>query len=1247
VDDWESVARPANQALIAFVGGARDRCYNRSAVLEFRVLGPLEVVEDGRPVPLDRRRLRALLAFLLLHANELVSSDRLIDEVWGPDPPKTAGASLQNYVSRLRKAIGAEAIVSQPSGYVLRVDPERLDLARFERLTAEARGAEPHERAEKLRAALALWRGPALDDLAFEPFARDEVGRLEEARLAALEDRIDADLELGAAATVVTELEELVEGHPLRERFYAQLMRALYRAGRQADALATYQAARDVLGEELGLEPGEELRALQQAVLRQDPALGPPAAAPVERGPDRRKVTVVFCDLVGSSELAARLDPEAYRALLSRYFELARAPIERHGGTLEKFIGDAVMAVFGVPELHEDDALRAVRAAAEVRDALREAEIAARIGVSTGEVHVLSAAGDPLHVSGAPASAASQLEGRAPTGGLLLSAETYTLVRDAVRAEQSDGGWLVADVVPGAPSYARRLDAPLIGRTDELARLHDAYVDARDHGRCALATIVGEAGIGKTRLMRELLEPLRDEARILVGRCASYGEGATYIPIAEVVRQAAPQMSVDGIRALMAGEEDAAQRIAELVGVSEGPAAPGEAFWAVRRFVETMAQDRPLVLVLDDIHWAEPTLLDLIEYLGEWTSAPVLVLCAARGDLFDARPGWGGPTSTGFLVEVAPLEPPQVAQLVVGLADAPVDPEVEQYIVEQAGGNPLFAEQLLASATEAPELALSDTPPNVEALLASRLDRLDPRELAVLRRAAVVGRRFTRQELDDVTPVAERDATDRELHDLTERALVHPGADTYHFHHVLVRDVAYRGLPKAERADLHELAARGLERRDGADEIVGFHFEQAYRALTDIGRGEGRARELAQAGGEHLGDAGIRAWKRADAPAAVNLLSRAVELAPNESRICELALALNVRGENARAQELLLELADNASGEIALRASVEHAFLRSLAEPNRAEDLLATATAALPGLEQAQDDRALGRAWVCVGHVRGGYYCQYAAMEEVATRAIEYYRRSGWSTSTVTDYLGIALFYGPRPADEAIHRLGDLLRAHEGDPATEANAVQWLGALEALRCNFDIARAHVERARSLYRELGLTTAITDTWGRLAGIVELLANDPQKAEVALHESCMLLQELHQTPVIATRAAELAEAIYAQGRYDEAAAWVRLARECAGDDDLNAALARGPVEAKVLARQRDVVSAERVARETLELASRTDALNRQAEARLALAEVLDLTGNDEDARAFIADALVLFERKGNLAAARQIAAPSARP
>jgi DNA-binding SARP family transcriptional activator/tetratricopeptide (TPR) repeat protein len=1182
--------------------------------------------------------MRALLAFLLLHANEPVSSDRLIDEVWGPTPPKTAGASLQNYVSRLRKAIGAELLLSQPAGYVLRVDPERFDLARFERLTAESRGAEPRERAEKLRAALALWRGPALEDLAFEPFARDEVGRLEEARLSALEQRIDADLELGSAGELVGELEQLVGEQPLRERFRSQLMLALYRAGRQADALSAYQNARRVLMDELGLEPSEELRALQHAILEQDPSLGVVGAAAVERGPDRRTVTVLFCDLVDSTRLASDLDPEVYRSLISHYFELVREPIARHGGTIEKFIGDAVMAVFGVPQLHEDDALRAVRAAVEVQAALRDEEwdvpIAARIGLSTGEVHVLSAPGEDLHVSGAVASVAAQLESAAPAGGILVSGDTLSLVRDAVKAEPVGDVWRLEEVLEDAPAYARRLDAPLVGRETELERLLGAYANARADKHCRVVTVVGEAGIGKTRLARELAASVGEEARLLVGRCVSYGEGATYLPITEIVRHAAEEYSLPGIRKLVEAEEDAdavAQRVAELTGIAESPAAPGEAFWAVRRLLESIARAGPVVVVLDDIHWAAPTLLDLVEYLGEWVEGPILLLCLARRDLVEQRSGWGGPSSTGFLVELEPLPAEELASLVEQLAAEPVDPKLQDHIVEHSGGNPLFAEQLLALAAEGG--GLEDPPATVEALLASRLDRLDVRELDVLRRAAVVGRRFSRVELGDL--IQEDDAT-RQLLGLAERGLVHPEEqDLFRFHHVLVRDVAYRGIPKSQRAELHEHAARGLDRRDGADELVGYHFEQAFRYVTQLARRDKHAQELAVEGGQRLGRAGIRAWKRADAPAAINLLSRAVELLPEADEFAsELGTALRVSGDVDRAREVLVRATAAPEMRVQLRARIELALLRSLAESDTAAELLDVASTAIPALEAAHDDRALGRALFCIAHVKGGFYCDYGSMEESGTRAATYYRRAGWSPSSALDYVGNALYHGPKPVSEAIAQCEELLREHDGDRASEANIIMWLGGLEAMRKNYADARAYVSRARVIYREFGLAANAVDACGRVFAAIDMLAGKPAEAEQALREGCEVLQQLHQIAVLATRAGELAQSIYEQGRYADAEVWTRVARDCAGSDDLDAALSWQPVQAKILARQGKIEEGERLARQTLELVSRTDSVNRHADSFMALAEILGIAGYQERAEEMIRNALNLYELKGNL-------------
>jgi DNA-binding SARP family transcriptional activator len=1195
---------------------------------------------------MDRQRMRALLAFLLLHANEPVSSDRLIDEVWGLTPAKTAGASLQNYVSRLRKAIGADLLLSEPGGYLLRVDPERFDLARFERLTAEARGAEPRERAEKLRAALALWRGPALEDLAFEPFARDEVGRLEEARLSALEQRIEADLELGAAGGVVGELEQLVGEQPLRERFRAQLLLALYRAGRQADALEAYQDARRVLMDELGLEPSEELRALQQAILQQDASLGAVGAAVAERGPDRRTVTVLFCDLVDSTRLAADLDPEVYRSLISRYFELVREPIARHGGTTEKFIGDAVMAVFGVPQLHEDDALRAVRAAAEVQVALRDEDwdvaVAARIGVSTGEVHVLSAPGEDLHVSGAVASVAAQLEERAPRDGILIGDETHRLVRDAVRAERVEGAWRLEDVLKDAPAYERRLDAPLVGREAELARLLGAYTNASADKHCRVVTVVGEAGIGKTRLARELVASLSDEARVLVGRCVSYGEGATYLPITEIVLQATEEHSLAGIRKLIESEEDAdaiAQRVAELTGIAESPAAPGEVFWAVRRLLESVARAGPVLLVLDDIHWAEPTLLDLVEYLGEWAEGPILVLCLGRGDLLEQRSGWGGPTSTGFLVELEPLAAETLGTLVETLANEPVDPQLQDHIVEHSGGNPLFAEQLLALAAEG--VALEQPPATVEALLASRLDRLDLRELEVLRCAAVVGRRFSRAELHDLTEG--EDAT-RQLSGLAERGLVHPvEQDLFRFHHVLVRDVAYRGIPKSQRAELHEHAARGLDRRDGADELVGYHFEQAFQYVTQLARRDEHARELALEGGQRLGRAGIRAWKRADAPAAVNLLSRTVELLPEADEFaCELGVALRASNDFDRSQEVLAAATESSENRIELRARIELALGRSLLEPNSAAELLDVAIASIPALEAEHDDRALGRAYLCIAHVKGGFYCEYGPMEDSAARAAMHYRRAGWSPSTALDYVGNALYFGPKPVLEAIDQCERLLHEHDGDRASEANIILWLGGLEAMQKNFVDARAHVSRARTIYDEFGLSINAVDTCGRAFAAIDMLALMPARAERALRKSCEFLKQHHQIAPLATRAGELAQSIYEQGRYEDAEAWTRVARDSAGSDDLDAALSWQTVQAKIVARHGRIDEAERLARQTVELVARTDSLNRHADSFMALAEVLGVANRSDEAEEMARRALGLYELKGNLASAKRVRA-----
>ncbi len=447
----------------------------------------------------------------------------------------------------------------------------------------------------------------------------------------------------------------------------------------------------------------------------------------------RKTVTVLFCDVTGSTALAESTDPEALRAVLACYFERMKAIVESHGGTVEKFIGDAVMAVFGVPTVHEDDALRAVRAAVEMRDALPELGVEARIGVNTGEVVTGTqerlATGDAVNV-------AARLEQAAQPGEILLGEETLALVRYVVEAGPAELLELKGKTAPVAAfrlfgvtgEAARRHEAPLVGRRRELDRLRDAFEQGVVDRSCQLFTILGTAGVGKSRLAFEFLE--RVEGRVVRGRCLSYGEGITYWPVVEVLKQ------LD----VLPSDPAAAASLRALLRESEEGTSAEEIAWGFRKLLEEQAHEKALVCVFDDIHWGEETFLDLIEHVADLSrDAPLLLLCLARPELLDRRPGWGGGKLNATTLLLEPLSAEEMNLLVDELGG--VDEELRAKILTTADGNPLFLEEMIAlvRASRNGDIAV---PPTIQALLAARLDQLDPSERHVLERGAIEGRVF-------------------------------------------------------------------------------------------------------------------------------------------------------------------------------------------------------------------------------------------------------------------------------------------------------------------------------------------------------------------------------------------------------------------------------------------------------------------------------------------------------------------------
>jgi predicted ATPase/class 3 adenylate cyclase len=1266
--------------------------------MEFRMLGPLEVADGGRGVALGGAKQRTLLGVLLLHAGEVVPVERLVDELWGERPPGSSAKLVQGYVSGLRRALGAgsEALLSTHApGYALRPGPDQLDLLAFERLLGEARSAaEPAAAAERMRAALAVWRGPALANVVFEGHAQHEAESLNARRLAALGERIDLDLELGRDAALVGELEALVAEHPFRERLRAQLMLALYRSGRQADALRAYQDARRRLVDELGLEPGQELQQLERRILAHDPSLDAarpaaapapePAAAPPARPPAsrrvRKSVTAVFCDVVEWSALAARLDPESLHDVQARYHQATAAVLQRHGGSVEKFIGDAAVAVFGVPVVHEDDALRAVRAAAEIRaavaalnDALERdwgVRLTVHTGVNTGEVMTGDVAAGHSLATGDAVVVAARLQQAAPPGEILLGDETYRLVRDAVDAEAVEPlllkgreepvvAWRLIGLAVEEPSLRGTALAPVVGRSAELAALRAAFERAVAERTCRLVTVLGPPGIGKSRLARELVDSMSG-ARVVVGRCMPYGEGITFWPLAEIVRELAGDDPTTGLAELMRGDDRAsliAERIAGAAGLGGSAGPPEETFWAVRKLFERLAREQPLIVVVDDVHWAEPTLLDLIEYLVGFTSdVPVFVLCLARPELLQVRPEWAAPSPAATLIALEPLSGDESRELLTHLQGRHALPErALGRVVEAAEGNPLFLEQLHVFQAEQGGAA-HPIPPSIHALLSARIERLAPDERTVLERASIEGRTFHLGALSALLPEELSTGLPTLLMALVRMEFIRsdgtrmPGDEAFRFRHLLIRDAAYGALPKQVRSDLHERYAAWLEGAAGEglselEDVVGYHLEQAFRYRQELGTVDAAASDLAARAAAVLASAGHRALRRGDVSAAIGLLGRAAALLPANARarlelLPDLGLALTEAGELARAEEVLIEAEREAgaSGEVGieLNALIERAALHLLSDPESdMQELLAAVEGSLTVLAELGDDRGQGRGWYLIGLVRGLWAGRQGVAETALARALTHVRRTGDTRqeAEILNRLAFAASSGPTPLPEAIARCEAILDEAAGDPMLEAGALRWLAPLEARRSRFDHARELVTQATERYEELGMTLMAVTARAFGRADIELLAGEQATAEDELRRAYDALGEMGEQRYRSSVAAYLARPLYAQGRYEEAERFTRLSEETAADDDPWSQVLFRTTRAKVLARRELHAEAEVLATEALALVEETDLLDLTGDTLLDLAEVLRLGGREPEAAACVERALACYTAKGN--------------
>ncbi|MBL7495340.1 AAA family ATPase [Frankia sp. CNm7] len=1027
---------------------------------------------------------------------------------------------------------------------------------------------------------------------------------------------------------------------------------------------------------------------------------------PTGRTGTRKTVTIMFIDIAGWTNIGESIDSEPLQQVKWRFFSTVSGVIKRHGGSVEKFIGDAVFGVFGIPVVHEDDALRAVRAAFDIRVAMgrlndelrREWGLTLRIrtGINTGEVAVAGGT-----VTGDAVNVASRLEEAAAPDEILIGDSTYRMIRHSVTVDTIPPlvvqgkrdplrahrliGLVDPSAGPGSRTPSLSLAAPVIGRNRERRRIQDAFEAVVEERICHLFTVLGPAGIGKSRMVKEFCDGVANRATVLSGRCLSYGEGIAYWPLMEMVRQAtgmsADSPALEGRRRLrelldelgVAGATEVVAALAPLVGLGGAEVGTQESFWAVRTLFQALAERRPLVLCFDDVHWAEPTLLDLIEHITDWSrDAPILLLCLTRPDLLEERRQWGGGKLNATSMLLQPLTDERCQRLIRSLMGSDdVPPALIDRITSSAAGNPLFVEQMVAALvddgllrrdgngwTATGNLRDVKVPPSISALLAARLDRLDAAERRVLERAAVVGGRFYLDAVVDLSDPEERPHVASHCLALVRKELVHPdrsdlpGVEAFRFLHVLLRDCAYQATSKRQRADLHERFARWLQARmlggpGEHDELVGYHLEQAYRYRVELGQRDATTVELGRQAASCLIEAADRV-RQGDEMGAAQLLKRAIVLLPELDPLrlraeIDLGWALYSFGRLSDADRILRQVTERArrGGEEGLRAHARLAHLRVqfATEP---EGLVAVtleeAGQALAAFVHEGDEvgaalaaRSRASAYIAAG--------QFTAAEKAMRLAVQHAEDSGVprASQSLRRELVSLLSWTPRPVEESIS-LALAALAEAGDDRGQRRALlAQLAVLTAMGGDLEAARTHLKDAEEIVWDLSGPRFDPLHSGFVVARVAVLGDDLATAERELLKSCRHLSKMGEKVFLATRAAALAEVMLALGRLDDAGKYVTRCRDAAAGDQLPAQAGWCGVHARLLAIRGRDNEALRFAETAVELAGKTDDLDGQAAALLARAEVLHRRGRKDDAAESLAAALERYHRKGNVTAA----------